>query len=213
MTKKNFAIILCITSNLTFAAANVLFGLKKHSPNLADEIIIFNDGISDKDKNIMNGILPCQFIEYKFPIHDTSKFNQVFFNQFTELSFARYEAFTLLNNYKTILYLDVDILVQNDISAIVDFTKTGFGILQGDFIKTMLLENYSKEDFSGFDLEKQGYSSGTFIINDTLKDYDKMSEWCYKATEKYAQQLYLPDQAVINLLCQAFNFQVTLKDG
>jgi len=106
--KKNIAITFGITGNYAFALGNVLIGLKKHSPNLNADIIVFEQGVSEKDKILLNSIIPCNFIQYKFPddiflTNDTLK-------RFSELTFSRFECFKLLGQYKNVLWLDVEVL-------------------------------------------------------------------------------------------------------
>jgi len=103
MGKKELAIVLGTTGNMAFAVANVLLGLKKYSPNLNPDIIIFHNDVTEKDKNLLNNFFSCKFVDYKFPIKDISKFNEEYFNQFTKLAYSRYECFNLLNEFKTFI--------------------------------------------------------------------------------------------------------------
>ena len=110
--KKELAIVFGITKNLTFALANVILGLKKHSPSFADEIIIYHDGITEKDQQLLDSILSCRFLEYEFPIKDKSDFDPFFFDQFSSMAYSRFECFKHLKDFKKVLWLDVDILIQ-----------------------------------------------------------------------------------------------------
>ena len=200
--KKELAIVFGITSNLTFALANVLLGLKKYSPNFADEIVVFYDNISEKDKNLIKSILPTRFIKYKFPIKDRSNFDPFFFKQFSSMAYSRFECFNLLKEFKKVLWLDVDILIQKDISGLLNYTKTGIGMLPGDFIKY----NF-KEPISEYNMKKLGFWTGTILLTDEIKDYDKITDWCYEKLSKYASKLYLPDQAIFNIMLEEFNLE------
>ena len=202
MSKKDLAIVFGISSNLTFALANVILSLKNHSPKFADEIIVYHDGINEKDKKLINEILPCKFNEYEFPVKDTSDFDPFFFEQFSKMAYSRFECFNHLDNFKRVLWLDVDILIQKDISGLLNYTKTGIGMLPGDFIK----HNF-KEPLSDFDMEKLGFWTGTIILTDEIKNYEKITGWCYENLLKYASKLYLPDQAIFNIMLEAFNLE------
>ncbi len=92
-TKKEMAIVLGASGNMAFAIANVLMGLKKHSPNLADDIIIFQQDMSEKEMQLMQTILPCKFIEYKFK----EKMDDEYFGRFTPVAFSRYDCFDMLD--------------------------------------------------------------------------------------------------------------------
>jgi len=198
--KREIAIVFGITKNLTFALGNVILGLKKHSPNFADEIVVFHDGINDKDKEILNSILPCRFIDYEFPIKDQSKFDPFFFEQFSSMAYSRFECFSLFEEFEKVIWLDVDILIQKDISGLLEYTETGIGMLPGDFIK----HNF-KEPVKEFNMEKLGFWTGTIIITDEIKEYNRIADWCYEKLLEYAPKLYLPDQAIFNIMLEAFN--------
>jgi len=202
MNKKNLAIVFGITSNITFALANVLIGLKKHSPNLADEIIIYHDGIKEKDQNLLNTIFPCRFLFYEFPIKDKSDFDPFFFDQFSSMAYSRFECFKLLDEFKKVMWLDVDILIQKDISSLLNLTNDGIGMLEGGFIK----HNF-KEPIQGFNMEKIGFMTGTIIFTDEIKDYNRITDWCYEKLLEYSQSLYLPDQAIFNIMLEEFNLE------
>jgi len=207
INKKNLAIVFGITSNLTFALANVILGLKKYSPNLADEIIIYHDKIDEKDQKILNTIIPCRFIKYEFPIKDVSRFNEAYFKRFSELAYSRYECFSLLKEYRNVMWLDVDILIQKDISSLLDYAENSFGILaplsDGSKLRGQLFNAIDDYDMNG-----KAYSSGTFIIRDNLENYENMAQWCYDKTLQYSEHLLLPDQAILNFLIQEFNIPV-----
>ena len=109
-------IVFGATGNMAFALGNVLIGLKKHSPDLKTDLIVYEQGISDKDKNILNSILPCDCRKYKFP-YPGYLANETL-NKFSELTFARFECFNLLDEYKKVLWLDIDTLIKSDISGL-----------------------------------------------------------------------------------------------
>lgn len=206
--KKELAIVFGITSNLTFALANVILGLKKHSPELADEIIVFHDDISEKDQDLIKSIFLSRFIKYEFPVKDTSKFDPYFYQQFSSMAYSRFECFKLLNEFKKVLWLDVDILIQKDISGLLEYENDGMGILEGYRVK----DNF-KEPVEGFDMEKEGFWTGTILFTDKIKDYDKITDWCYEKLIEYSDKLYLPDQAIFNIALEKFNINPAVFDN
>ncbi len=177
-TKQELAIVFGVTGNMAFALGNVLMGLKKHNPDLNEDIIVFEQGISEKDKNLLSSIIPCNFYEYQFPF-DNPEFSADCLNRFTHLSFSRYECFRLLDKYKNVLWLDIDILIQRDISGILDY-----------------------------DLECGMRNAGVMFINDKLENNNEIADWCYKRTMELAPYLTFADQGIINLMIQEFNLEV-----
>lgn len=207
--KKNLAIVLGATGNMAFAVANVLMGLKKYSPNLADDIIIFQQNMSDNDMRLMQAIIPCKFIKYNFEVKNKKMLEYGYFNRFTPLAFSRYDCFDMLDDYKKIVWLDIDILLQQDITEMCKDTQTGLSFSQGYYpLKTLFIGNIECE----YDLQRNFYDSGTFIIEDKIKNYKEISKWLYEKTFEYATYLHLPDQAIINLMFQEFDLEITRLD-
>ena len=203
--KKNIAIVLGASGNMAFAVANVLMQLKKLSPNLADDIIIFQQDMPKKDMQLMQTILPCKFIEYKF--RKTMK--PEYFGRFTPVAFSRYECFDMLDEYKKVVWLDIDILIQKDITEMCKDTPTGICFSQGYYpVWTVFKHKFD----CPYDLDRNYYDSGTFIIQDTIPHYKEISEWLYENTVKYAELLHLPDQAIINIMFQKFDLEITPLD-
>ena len=63
--KKDLAMVFGITKDLDLALANVLISMKEHGnmPKNMD-IYVFHDGLSQEKEDVLNSILPCEFIEY-----------------------------------------------------------------------------------------------------------------------------------------------------
>lgn len=199
--KKELAIVFGATGNMAFALGNVLIGLKKHNPDLDADIIIFEQNITLKDKNLLDSIYPCVFKEYKFPIKNTLTKETV--KKFSELSFARYECFNLLSDYRNVLWLDIDILIQKNISSLLDEKSTGISMLGGlkagdDF--TIELKNLEKD--------KENFNAGIMYLQDNLPNYESLTNWCYEKTIEYSKYLKSADQGIINLMIKEFNFEV-----
>jgi len=204
-TKKNMAVTMGASGNMAFAVANVLMGLKKHSPDLANDIIIFQQDMPEKDMQLMQTILPCKFIEYNFK----GTMDEEHFGRFTPVAFSRYECFDMLDEYKKVVWLDIDILIQKDITEMCKDTQTGICFSQGYYpVWTVFKHKFECE----YDLDRNYYDSGTFIIQDTMPHYREISNWLYEKTIKYAELLHLPDQAIINIMFQAFNLDITKLD-
>lgn len=198
--KKNVAIVLGISSNLTFSAANVLMQLKTHSPNLADDIIIFHDGIDLKDQKLMKNIINCKFIEYKFPI-EISKFNEVYFNKFTHIAYSRLECLNLLDEYKNVIWLDTDILIQKDISELLNYSQTG---IAGLHFETLNLDFDFLKPIEKYNLQTPIFAVGTVVVSDNLPNYKDLAKWCYQKSDEYAEYFKNGDQAIFNLMLQEF---------
>jgi len=201
--KKELAIVLGATGNMAFALANVLIGIKKYSPKINADFIVFENNITELDKKLLNSIFPIKFIDYKFPLA-AEKFDIGTLERFTLLSFSRYECFNMLNEYKNVLWLDIDLLIKGNISTILNYTNSGLSLyLDGGKVE----ENFTVP-IDSYDMKKNYYNAGVMLIDDTLPEYEKITGWCYQKTLELAQYLTFADQGIINIMIQEFKLTV-----
>lgn len=127
-----------------------MMDINKFSTNLTDEVV-FHDGISNKDQRLLNEIFPARFIEYDFPINDTSIFNQGTLNYFSKMVYSKFECFKLLNDYEKVLFLDYNQVIKSDISELLTDCCSGFKISafikqsQRQFAKSSKVIRYGKK--------------------------------------------------------------------
>lgn len=202
MKKKNTALVFGITENYTFALANTLMGLIENNKKFWDDIIIYCDQMSKENMDNINKIVPCKFIdakemgfEKKVP-HDTLE-------KYSIASFYRYDCFNLLSEYKNIIWNDVDILIQGDISGLLNYGDNGIALTKN--IGNFKVEANFTKLIMEYDMFKQLFNSGIIVFKDTLPDYDKLCDWCINKTIELAEYLRWPDQGILNIMLQEFN--------
>lgn len=194
---------------------NLLIQLKDTNDRLFDEAIIYYyDKIDEKDKKIIEDLIPCRFIKFNYKLPDNIKALPAF-EKFSPLMFSRYYMFDLLNEYETITWLDTDVLICGKLDSIIDKAKeSGMSANFEDpknksYKTTDTVRTSFKIPISNYDMTRYNMSSGLITVADTLKDYDKMTKWCFDKTIEYAENLVLPDQGILNILIQEFNVNVT----
>lgn len=207
--KKNRAIVFTVSNDLAFTIACVLMDIKRLSPTLSDDIIVIHDGISHKDQNLLSSILPIKFITYDFPIKDTSIFNQGTLTYFTKMVFSKFECLKLLDEYKNVLLLDYDIILQQDISELFIWCESGIRMMPGG----IKVSGNLHEPIDDYNMEAEGICACIFVFQDHLKEYKKMYDFCYASLAKYAKNLYMPEQAIFDFMLQEFNLQISPIDG
>ena len=203
--KKNKAIVLGLTTNHVFAAASVLMDLKKYSPLIADEIVIFTDkDLNKKDKKILCKFFPIKFLIYDFPIKNTEIFNQSTLRYFSKMVFSKYECLRLLDDYKTVMWLDYDIIVTKDISELMNESNFGIKMMPspGCTVNAQL-----HEPISDYDMNAQAICASTFVLNDNLKNYRDLYDFCYNKLIKYAKYLLNGEQAIFDFMIQEFQLE------
>lgn len=206
--KKKIALLLCSTGNEAFAVGNVIIGAKKYLfQNLQSEdydIIFYTNKLEAKDEKALKKIFPRIIIEiYKSPF-SKEMLDLRELNYFSSFTYARFEAFNLLERYEKVFYVDTDIVIQKDISEIIDI-KNPLAI--SHFANKMPVSgNFTEENIGlvkGYDLNKISIIAAVFLINDNIKNYQIMSKWCYDKAEEYKTN----DQSVLNLLIQEFDIE------
>lgn len=188
---------------------NVLLQLQEKNDKLFDEAIIYYIKITDDDKRIMNSIMPCRFIEYNPPL-PKSLFRLPRFRLFSILMFARYELFNLLKEYSFLIWIDTDVLIQDNLEGLIkEAHKSGYAMLREDpENKSSYNPDYMRQcffsDLPKYNLDAYLYASGTIVVTNKLLINDDYTSWCYSKTIEFAHNLVLPDQGILNALIQEF---------
>ena len=208
--KKKVALVFGITTNHLFALANTLIGLLKHNDKFWDDIIVYYDKLKKRDIDNINKITNCKFIQYSKKDY-LNKISEEAIKKYSEACFYRYECFNLLNEYETVIWNDVDILIKGDISGLLNYgNKSGLALTENtsgfnneaNFVKLIM-------DYNMF---VPLYNSGIIVLKDSLPNYDKMHDWCVNKTAQYSEYLRWPDQGIINILIQEFNIPIEKID-
>lgn len=212
MKKKN---AIMIADTRPALIGHLLLQIKETNSHLFDEAIIYYENITKKDQKIMSEIMPCKFIEYKYKF-PKEIFNLQSFKKFSKLMFSRYEMFSLLDEYKTVTWIDTDVLIVGKLDNIIS-KALEHGMVANfesprdksykhtDIVKTCFKDTFVTNKYN---LKKYNMSSGFISVSDKLSERKKYTEWCYKMTTEYSLDLILPDQAILNLFIQEYNIKV-----
>lgn len=195
------------------AAMGVLaINLKEVMPNIADELIIFHDGIKKSDQDIIQGIFPTRFIKFEFPLSFLDMRKNDSLRYFSPMVFCKYECFRLLCEYDMVMWTDYDVVFLRDISELWDEEKGLTIVRENSPVKDMFSNKVGGYDLSEFDLQKPGYSTPLFVVSRKIGNYQKYYDWCIKATRRYIGCIYLPEQCIISLMIQKFNIPYSTID-
>ena len=212
--KKDCAITFGATNNYVFALANVLLGIKKYTVPFWDDIIILHTDITSENQQVINAILPCKFVH----VEDDEWCEQLernlskeTMNMYSLATFFRYYCFDFLKEYRKVIWLDCDLLVQNDISGIADYgEKTGFAACMAD--RMAPVEMCFGKLIPGYQMFVPLVNAGTLVLTDKLPHYEIFCDWCKNKTVGLINYLDMPDQGILNLLLQEFHIEVETID-
>lgn len=209
MSKRN-AIFFSCNERFIFTLSVALLSLKKYNQELLKntDVLVYYQGFTQADKDFLNRILPCKFTEYHFAVE--TDFNNINFKHFTQLTFARYEIFDLLDTYRKVLYIDVDVMIGGDLSYIFNNfgDKSGVAMCK-DTQKglTLITKNFVKP-MPQYDMTVPCYNAGVTLFCDNLPHRRELRMWCYHKTAEWLENLVCPDQGVVNVMFQEFGIQV-----
>lgn len=213
MTKKKLAYFLVCSDNIIFAAGNVALSLNRYMPNKEFEIVIYHTGLREANESALLSIPRVKLHKFEWgdsfdkkimPHLPEGRWN----NPNSLLAFAHYEIFNLLNIYQTVIWLDVDIAIQGDISSLESYTPFGLALDKNWNciwrVRDQFLDDFKTDDY---DLERSSYINACIVVNDKLKDWNKLRDYCYKSSLKYAEYLKNCDQAIFSLMLQDFSIK------
>ncbi|MDP3584914.1 MAG: glycosyltransferase [Thiobacillus sp.] len=201
--KKNNAVVFGLTADHVFAVACVMMDIRRLSPGLVDEVVIIHDGIREKDRKLLGTILPTRFIHYDFPLKSCRVLDARAVRQFTKMVFTKFECLRLLDDYKNVMWSDYDIVIKSDISELFSTCVPGIKMVPGG----LPVRGQLHEAVDEYDMDVEGVSAGIFVFQDNLKNYKEMHQFCYAKLEKYAEILYMPEQAIFDFMLQEYRLQ------
>ena len=213
--KKKLAYLLACSDGIAFAAGNVAISLNKYMPNKEFDIVIYNNGYQEKNKSALLKIpkvilrdfnLDPEFVSFMLSEEGlpSAQAGGRWKNKSKLFSFIHFEIFNLLNEYETVIWLDVDMSIQADISELENYGPLGISKdLNWNTVWTVGDQFFSP--VPGYDMNLPGYCNACIVVNDKLENYDKLAKYCYDTAIKYASQLKNIDQSVFQLMLQDFN--------
>ncbi len=205
MEHNKTAIVTGGTKNQFPAMAVLALNIADKCPNIADELIIFHDGISITEQQKVNKIFPTRFIEYKSPFLEQNSFNNTITNYFSFMIFCKYECWKLLKDYNTVIWTDYDITIFDNIEELKVKNKNYAKFVKNKFLVTKfersLFWNF-EEDLNSFDILADCISCPLFVLYDDFPDYLNFYNECIKLTQHFGSVLWTPEEAIISVLFQ-----------
>lgn len=173
-----------------------IINLQKTNPDLYDNIVVVEYNLSDEDKKFLKKIEPkVIFVKYTpedfckdFNITPSDNIHPIYHKEHACVQLGKHVIFRLLKDFDKILLLEVDMIINGDISEL--FVKPGCG-----FVNYYNFDDYAKYpklcvDYSsiGFDknLTKNMYATngGLFYVDRTI-DYKKALSLSLDLKKKY----------------------------
>jgi len=196
------AVVLGITGEWAFAAGTVLFALRRHNPGLDADVLVFHDARLTANDAGMLRKLGAQLRPFTPPPADlTDEALKVF----SPLMLAKFDCFSLLRDYGSVVWLDADILLQDAIAALFSAGPLGLAPEDPDFMNPPGVNpaRINLHGFvPGFDGEAANLNSGVIVFRADLPSPENHRRACLDFVRTHGRLLRYPDQAAFNLLAQ-----------
>lgn len=195
------------------AMAVLALNLQETNKQLADELIIFHDGISDSDQKIICKIMPARFIKYKCPVSKLKLYQNPSIRYFSTMLFCKFECFKLLDEYDAVVWTDYDVLIKDSIQEILQKECGFYVVANGEMtLQSMFHSSVCKRDMDAYDMQGECITTPLFVMRKDIGIYMKYYEWCYKALKEYYRDLYLAEQCIFSMLVQKFHIPYSKID-
>lgn len=202
MRKRPLALLLGITGDMGFAAGCLLLALRRHSPNLRPDILLFSDGALPPGDKVLLRDLGAQLTPFTPP---AGAFPPDAVRQFSLLALARFEGFRLLDRYATVLWLDVDTAIQDDITPLLDYGPLSMAPEDPHFTEAGVTSPASinvDEILPDLDPDVPNLNSGVLVLRDDLPDPPGLHRQCLDWLAAWGPHCRYLDQPVLNMLAQ-----------
>ncbi|MCM1103048.1 MAG: hypothetical protein NC409_02985 [Clostridium sp.] len=187
------------------AMAVLALNVQDKTPGLADEMVIFHDGVSETIQKKFQKIMPVRFIRYQCPIPKWKLWQNKIIRYFSPMVFCKIECLKLLGEYETVIWSDYDVIIKEDISDLTrQEAEYSFVCDPDKTLRDMFYPSVKKIELPEFDLEGGCICTPLFLLQRSGGDYQLYYEWCVEAMNQYIKYLYLPEQAIVTMLVQKF---------
>ena len=183
-----------------------IINIRDTNSHLFDEVVVFHDGISKKDQQLINRIFKTRFIKYNY--YPKTKNDEVI-SYFSRMVYCKYECFGLLDDYDEIVWSDYDVVVLDKLDEFCKIDDCRFNVLTcNTSLKEYFFKDIVNKEIYDYDLEKRGVGTPLFALSNKLKQYKDIYKWCYEMTTKWGEDLYLPEQCIFSLAVQQFGIEL-----
>ena len=197
------AIMFRSTSNYYYNVGNLIVNIERFSSAFAEEYIIFTDNEIDDNWQSLKEIgsyykkqihIKPYTKEYFFRKTKLELPNNHFFRHYPYLIFSLFEIFNLLDEYDSVLALDVDMFITAGIDEIKDMGPLAFR--QARMLNPQMVEPIFYEKCIT-------PNAGCIYVTKDLSDYGLLSNRCYELLTEYFDKIKTTyEETVLGILIQ-----------
>lgn len=186
-----------------------IYSLVENNKGIPLTIHIIEDGFTDEQKYMLNGLLEQYNIQYRLYkvdiVRDYLDNFKIPLWRGTEVANARLFASEIVQDTDKVLYLDSDTIITNSIKEIFKM-KMDFPV---SAVRELEVSSYLPQDINKY------YNSGVLLFNLTKWEEESCTDKLYRELSLYRDILKFPDQDLLNLALHdsigdlPFNYNIT----
>ncbi len=179
-------------------------------PSFADKLIIYHDGIKEKDRELIQSIFPTEFRRFTIELSKRAYRNNPSIRYFSDMVFCKFECFRLLNEYERVIWTDYDVVINRSPDELKDDSRGGLQLIMSEgTLRYKFKDGMPEEVLSKYDMvSTAGVSTPLLVLTREIGDYNRYYKWCMDTAKKYAEFLNMPEESIFSLLVQEFNISV-----
>lgn len=193
---KGTAVCFSASSDLAFAIGVTLLNFVSIHGSEGFHFRIFSDTKLEKLVSIFVKLgVDIKVERYRPPVSWFELWSSKAIAYFSPLVLAKFEGFRLLEHFRTVIWLDYDIVLQASLEEL--WTKKDFDI--GYLGSSQPISKGFIVPPVGIDGSREGFHAATIVFKRSFKGFETACQELYSLFSKNAANLYYPEQAVFDL--------------
>jgi lipopolysaccharide biosynthesis glycosyltransferase len=203
-SKKRLAVCLSVTSDLAFAAAVVIKNFVDLHGADDTSFFLYSDGnCTDVKTALTKAGIEVEVVKYKPPVNWFELWSSRAVAYFSPLVLAKFEVFSHLEDHKSCLWLDYDIVIQSPLSEILETDSIDIAFMTNS---NSMTEQFIQPPESIPD-DAPGMSAGLILVNESFPNCQVATSRLYSLYRLHSRNLYMPEQAIFDLFLLGKEFQ------
>lgn len=195
-------LILGSSPGYAFSIGTLILNLARKSPGVFSDLVVYATDLTQRDKEIISHIIPAEFKRYRTAISRGAIRRSPYIRYFTPDVFAKLEAFRLVNNFRSVTWLDTDIVVERSLGVLTEHGKA-----EGKFIVHGTIGGNLLRPIAGTKVTAPGIASGTFSLGRNMLRHGDLYSEMLEIVERESKNLFLPEQAIISIILDKYSIK------
>jgi len=199
-TKRKICVCYGLTSDMEFAAGvSILNFVNLHGSEDFDFVIYSDSRLPKLVAALASRDINVRVVVFRPPVTWLELYSSRAVSYFSPLVLSKFEIFKQLGAYSRVIWLDFDIVIIKKLNVLYSDVDFDFGYVpSGMNIRSGFIEPPPMVNLET--LEKDGLSAGLLIANNDFPGHTDVTDALYQGYREHAQNLYYPEQAILDLL-------------